>query len=255
MRRASRRTICQPAAVSGDEVAARAAQRNPVRRHAIPTATGSLSGQEVGVALVQGQQQGQRGRRVRGSLEPRRILLDRWSEAIPINPVGKVMGFARAQPILHPTLPAAPCRSCTTPLSRSSLYPVIGNGFAPACRAVLRQRQSFAALAGLPCNAASTPTSRSGTGAMPPAVRRMNWNVPSVITARAQTLDQRPFRMAAADRALVERALALQRWRKLDALDHLARLRARCRRRRWSRRRGGRRSSARSCRSVMIVAS
>ena len=32
MRRASGRIICQPAAVSGEEVAARAGQRNPTRR-------------------------------------------------------------------------------------------------------------------------------------------------------------------------------------------------------------------------------
>ena len=67
MRRASRRTICQPAAVSGDQVAARAGQRNPYASRD-PYSTGSLEQQEIGVALVQGQQQGQRGRRVRGSL-------------------------------------------------------------------------------------------------------------------------------------------------------------------------------------------
>ena len=41
MRRASRRTICQPAAVSGEQVAARAGQRNPYgSRDSYPT--GSL---------------------------------------------------------------------------------------------------------------------------------------------------------------------------------------------------------------------
>jgi hypothetical protein len=42
MRRASRRTICQPAAVSGDQVAARAGQRNPYASRD-PYSTGSLS--------------------------------------------------------------------------------------------------------------------------------------------------------------------------------------------------------------------
>ena len=41
MRRASRRTICQPAAVSGDQVAARAGQRNPYASRD-PYSTGSL---------------------------------------------------------------------------------------------------------------------------------------------------------------------------------------------------------------------
>ena len=68
MRRASRRTICQPAAVSGEQVAARAGQRNPIRVTR-SVFDGNARSQEVGVALVQGQQQGQRGRRVRGSLD------------------------------------------------------------------------------------------------------------------------------------------------------------------------------------------
>jgi hypothetical protein len=41
MRRASRRVICEPAAVSGEEIAARAAQRNPYAAHE-PGVTGSL---------------------------------------------------------------------------------------------------------------------------------------------------------------------------------------------------------------------
>jgi hypothetical protein len=41
MRRASRRLICQPAAVSGEEVAARAGQRNASRETSV---TGSLGG-------------------------------------------------------------------------------------------------------------------------------------------------------------------------------------------------------------------
>jgi hypothetical protein len=46
MRRASRRVICQPAAVSGEEVAARAAQRNPyASREAF--VTGSLGGRKA----------------------------------------------------------------------------------------------------------------------------------------------------------------------------------------------------------------
>jgi hypothetical protein len=46
MRRASQRVICQPAAVSGDEVAARAAQRNPYASRA-PYMTGSLGGRNA----------------------------------------------------------------------------------------------------------------------------------------------------------------------------------------------------------------
>ncbi len=46
MRRASRRIICQPAAVSGEEVAARAGQRNPYASRE-PGVTGSLGGRKV----------------------------------------------------------------------------------------------------------------------------------------------------------------------------------------------------------------
>jgi hypothetical protein len=46
MRRASRPIICQPAAMSGEEVAARAAQRNPYASRA-PLVTGSLGGSKV----------------------------------------------------------------------------------------------------------------------------------------------------------------------------------------------------------------
>jgi hypothetical protein len=46
MRRASRRVICQPAAVSGEEVAARAAQRNPYASRE-PFVTGSLGGRKA----------------------------------------------------------------------------------------------------------------------------------------------------------------------------------------------------------------
>jgi hypothetical protein len=44
MRRASRRLICQPAALSGEEVAARAQQRNPYASGARePFTTGSIA--------------------------------------------------------------------------------------------------------------------------------------------------------------------------------------------------------------------
>ena len=43
MRRASRRQICQPAAMSGEEVAARAGGRNPYAQRE-PYVTGSLGG-------------------------------------------------------------------------------------------------------------------------------------------------------------------------------------------------------------------
>ena len=43
MRRASRRGICEPSAVSGEEIAARASQRNPYASRE-PFVTGSLGG-------------------------------------------------------------------------------------------------------------------------------------------------------------------------------------------------------------------
>jgi hypothetical protein len=46
MRRTSRPIICQPAAMSGEEVAARAAARNPYASHE-PFVTGSLGGSKV----------------------------------------------------------------------------------------------------------------------------------------------------------------------------------------------------------------
>ncbi|HXN42723.1 MAG TPA: extensin family protein, partial [Xanthobacteraceae bacterium] len=46
MRRASRRVICQPAAVSGEEIAARASQRNPYASRE-PFVTGSLGGRKA----------------------------------------------------------------------------------------------------------------------------------------------------------------------------------------------------------------
>ncbi len=46
MRRASRRIICQPAAISGEEVASRASQRNPYASREL-TVTGSLGGRHV----------------------------------------------------------------------------------------------------------------------------------------------------------------------------------------------------------------
>jgi hypothetical protein len=46
MRRASQRVICQPAAVSGEEIAARASQRNPYASRE-PFVTGSLGGRKV----------------------------------------------------------------------------------------------------------------------------------------------------------------------------------------------------------------
>jgi Extensin-like protein C-terminus len=46
MRRASRRAICEPAAVSGDDVAARAGQRNPYASRE-PYVTGSLGGKKA----------------------------------------------------------------------------------------------------------------------------------------------------------------------------------------------------------------
>jgi hypothetical protein len=47
MRRASRRLICEPAATSGEEVAARAMQRNPYASSRDPYATGSLGGHKT----------------------------------------------------------------------------------------------------------------------------------------------------------------------------------------------------------------
>jgi len=47
MRRSSGRTICQPAAASGDEIAARAGQRNPYASSREPYVTGSLGGRKT----------------------------------------------------------------------------------------------------------------------------------------------------------------------------------------------------------------
>jgi len=47
MRRSSGRTICQPAAASGDEIAARAGQRNPYAWSREPYVTGSLGGRKT----------------------------------------------------------------------------------------------------------------------------------------------------------------------------------------------------------------
>src|SRR5580692_11802876 len=47
MRRASRRLICEPAAVSGEEIAARAMQHNPYASSHEPSTTGSLGGKTV----------------------------------------------------------------------------------------------------------------------------------------------------------------------------------------------------------------
>jgi Extensin-like protein C-terminus len=46
MRRASQRVICQPAAVSGEEIAGRAGQRNPYAASREPFVTGSLGGRK-----------------------------------------------------------------------------------------------------------------------------------------------------------------------------------------------------------------
>ena len=54
MRRASRRLICQPAAVSGEEVAARAMQRNPYASHE-QSVTGSLGGHKTASARKHGE--------------------------------------------------------------------------------------------------------------------------------------------------------------------------------------------------------
>jgi hypothetical protein len=55
MRRASRRLICQPAAVSGEEVAARATQRNPYASSREPTATGSLGTHKTAATRKRGE--------------------------------------------------------------------------------------------------------------------------------------------------------------------------------------------------------
>ena len=47
MRRSSRRIICQPAAVSGEEIAARAQGRNPYASAREPNVTGSLGGRRT----------------------------------------------------------------------------------------------------------------------------------------------------------------------------------------------------------------
>ena len=67
MRRASGRLICQPAASSGDEVAARAGGRNPYASSREPYVDGLARRQEA-AASARRLEQGQRGRRVRGRL-------------------------------------------------------------------------------------------------------------------------------------------------------------------------------------------
>ena len=67
MRRKSQRTICQPAAASGEEIAGRAGQRNPyASRDAY--VTGSIGGRKSVSHSAQGQRQGQRRRRVHGRI-------------------------------------------------------------------------------------------------------------------------------------------------------------------------------------------
>ena len=55
MRRASRRLICQPAAVSGEEVASRANQRNPYASAREPYATGSLGAHKTASSRKHGE--------------------------------------------------------------------------------------------------------------------------------------------------------------------------------------------------------
>ena len=75
MRRKSQRTICQPAAASGEEIAGRAGQRNPyASRDAY--VTGSIGSPQLAVVAAQGERQGQRRRRVHG-----RVARDRSANA------------------------------------------------------------------------------------------------------------------------------------------------------------------------------
>ena len=54
MRRARRPVICQPAAMSGEEVAARAAQRNLLCQSREPVVTGSLGGSRARIGTSSG---------------------------------------------------------------------------------------------------------------------------------------------------------------------------------------------------------
>ena len=82
MRRASRRLICQPAAMSGEEVAARAARRNP---YAVARALRDGIAGRIENRGAPAPEQGRRGRRVRGpiaaALQPsaRGGLFSPWS--------------------------------------------------------------------------------------------------------------------------------------------------------------------------------
>ena len=69
MRRSSGRIICQPAAVSGDRVAARAGGRNPYAASREPNVTGSLGGRRT--VVHRHKAQGQRGRRVSRTISDR----------------------------------------------------------------------------------------------------------------------------------------------------------------------------------------
>ena len=109
MRRASRRIICQPAAVSGEQVAARAGQRNPYASRD-PYSTGSLGSAKSRCRAVQGQQQGQRGRRVRGSLRRRTCRMG-GAKRYPSIP-SEVMGsLGSTHPLTSPAAPADPAHA------------------------------------------------------------------------------------------------------------------------------------------------
>ncbi len=68
MRRKSQRTICQPAAASGEEIAGRAGAAQFLRLGANAYVTGSIGGRKTVTSPAQGERQGQRRRRVHGRL-------------------------------------------------------------------------------------------------------------------------------------------------------------------------------------------
>ena len=161
MRRASRRLICQPAAMSGEEVAARASGRNPYASRE-PMVTGSLGGKTSSHRA-----EGQRGRRIR-------------------RPVGLPAGNIDRRPSAD-VMPRAFQKVMNDTAQQIELVAGHRQRLGSSRRLPARLRRSSPRSPRLPCKAASDAMRRSGTGAMPPAAMRMNWNVPSETTARAQT--------------------------------------------------------------------
>ena len=190
MRRASRRIICQPAAVSGEEIASRASQRNSYASRE-PSVTGSLGGRH------------KLSHRSRGSTKK----TNSWTSRL--GPSFRDARSSRADPESRDWLVTAgfrvraeEARPGMTGMSQvdEPLQKIV-NDAAQQIELVPRHRQRPRSGGRLPrgirqclpnsparpARQPRTPTRRSGTGAIPPAAMRMNWNAPPETTARAHT--------------------------------------------------------------------